>query len=110
MRRPKRRLLIFRRNKEAVLPLPIEGQKIEILKYLGVHLDSKLNWKKNGKAVFKTTQSRRFFLRKLSSFGISGKLLHVFYQGIPASVLFCFMRCFVGELVLLWMTKVGFIK
>lgn len=35
-------------------------------------MDSKLNWKMNSEVVFKKAQSRVFFLRKLTSFGISG--------------------------------------
>lgn len=47
-------------------------------------------------------QNRDYSLR---SFGISKKLLYVFYQGIWP--VFCFMQCFVGDVALLWMTITG---
>jgi len=47
--------------------------------YLGVYLDSKLNWKNNTSVVFKKAKSRLFFLRKLIDFDISRKLLHIFF-------------------------------
>ncbi|KAF7646812.1 hypothetical protein LDENG_00182090 [Lucifuga dentata] len=69
-------------------------QQIEIVesyKYLGVHLDNKLNWKKNTNVLLKKASLRLFFLRKLRSFNVCNKLLHVFfiffYHGILASVL-----------------------
>lgn len=56
-------IIDFRRNKKAILPVKINGQKIvQSYKYLGVHLDSRLNWKKNSEVVFKKAQSRLFFL------------------------------------------------
>ncbi len=94
-------IIDFRRNKEAILLVTINGQNIEIVqsyKYLGVHLDSKLNWKRNSEVVFKKAQSRLFFLRKLSSIGIGRKLLYVFYQGILASVLFYSVLCWGGSI------------
>ena len=41
----------------------IEG--LEDYKYLGVHIDCKLNWKTNTKAAYKKETSRRDFLRWL---------------------------------------------
>ena len=81
----------FSRKKVSVSPVTIKGQVVEIVqsyKYLGVYLDSKLDWKENSNSVLKKTQSRLFHLRKLRSFDISRSLLNVFYQGILASVLF----------------------
>ena len=79
----------------------INGWEVEVVqsyKYLGVHLDSKLDWKKNTDSVFKKAQSRLFHLRKLRSFDISRSLLHVFYQGILASVLFFAVLCWGGSI------------
>ncbi len=81
LEKTKELIVDFRRNKEVT----IKGQQVEIVqsyKYLGAHLDSKLNRKRNSDAVFKKTQSRLFFLTKHQ------KLLYVFYQEIIASVLF----------------------
>lgn len=69
----------------------VKAQQIEIVqsyRYLGVYLDSKLNWIKNTEVVFKKAQSRLLFLRKFRSFDISKMLLHVLYQGILARALF----------------------
>ena len=46
----------FGRKKVEVSPVVINGREVEIVqsyKYLGVHLDSKLDWKKNTDSVFK---------------------------------------------------------
>ena len=74
-----------------VSPILIKGEAIEIVdsyKYLGVHVDKRLDWKVNTNAIHKKAQSRLFFLRKLRSFDASRQLLHVFYQSIVASVIF----------------------
>ena len=91
----------FSRKKDSISPVIIKGQEVEIVqsyKYLGVHLDSKLDWKINSDSVFKKAQSRLFHLRKLRSFDISRSLLHVFYQGILASVLFYAVLCWGGSI------------
>ncbi len=57
LEKTKELIVDFRRNKEVT----IKGQQVEIVqsyKYLGAHLDSKLNRKRNCDAVFKKTQSR----------------------------------------------------
>lgn len=84
-------IIDFRKKKQTVVPVFIKGKPIETVdtyKYLGVHLDNKLNWKRNSDAVVKKTQSRMFFLRKLQSFEVNRRLMNVFYQGAVASVLF----------------------
>ena len=43
--------------------------------------------------LFRKAQSRLFHLRKLGSFEISRTLLHVFHQGILASVQFYVVLC-----------------
>ncbi len=91
----------MRRKKPEADPILIKGQSVEIVpsyKYLGVHVDCKLDWKKNSNAIFKKAQSRLFFLRKLRSFDISRSLLNVFYNGILASVLFYAVVCWGGSL------------
>ena len=49
-------------------PVSIEGVNVEVVstyKYLGVHLDNKLDWSTNTDAVYKKGQSRLYFLRRL---------------------------------------------
>ena len=81
----------FKRKKNKVAPILIRGQPVEVVpsyKYLGVHLDSKLDWKENSRVTFKKAQSRLFFLRKPRSFDMGRPILNIVYHGILESVLF----------------------
>ena len=49
-------------------------------KYLGVHLNNKLDWTDHTAATYKNVQSRLYLLRKLGSFWVQGALLTSFYQ------------------------------
>src|SRR4029434_331089 len=74
-----------------LLPVSIGGVSVEVVKtykYLGVHLDSKLDWSANIDAIYKKGQSRLYFLRRLRSFNVCNKLLRMFYQSVVASVPF----------------------
>ncbi|KAG5262251.1 hypothetical protein AALO_G00293860 [Alosa alosa] len=57
-------------------------------KYLGIHLDNKLDWSVNTEALYKKGQSRLYFLKRLRSFNVCSKLLWMFYQSVVVSVLF----------------------
>ncbi|KAK0148991.1 RNA-directed DNA polymerase from mobile element jockey [Merluccius polli] len=90
----------FRRSKPALLPVTIEGVNVEVVdtyKYLGVHLDDKLDWSVNTAAVYKKGQSRLYFLRRLRSFNVCSKLLWMVYQSVVASVLFYAVACWGGS-------------
>ncbi|CAM4427607.1 unnamed protein product [Leuciscus chuanchicus] len=69
----------FLRRRPALPPLVnIQGRDIERVdtyKYLGVHLNNKLDWTHNTNALYKRGQSRLYFLRRLRSFGVTGPLL-----------------------------------
>ena len=52
-------------------------------KYPGVHHDNRLDW--DTEAVYRKGQSRLHFLRKLGTFNVCGKMLHIFYQSVVAS-------------------------
>lgn len=41
---------------------------VEEYKYLSVHLDNTLDWRLISEAIYKKSQSRLYFLRKLGSF------------------------------------------
>lgn len=41
---------------------------VEEYKYLSVHLDNRLDWRLISEAIYKKSQSRLYFLRKLGSF------------------------------------------
>ena len=66
-------------------------------RYLGVHLDSKLDWSVNTDAVYRKGQSRLFFLRRFRSFDICGEMLHMFYQSVVASTIFYAAVCWGGS-------------
>jgi len=61
---------------------------VQDYKYLGVHLDNKLNWATNTEAVYKKGQSRLYFLRRLRSFDVCNILLRMVYQSVVANAIF----------------------
>ncbi|XP_068441989.1 uncharacterized protein [Clinocottus analis] len=86
----------FRRKTTAPRPLSVLGVDVDMVeeyKYLGVSIDSRLNWKANINAAYKKGMSRFFFLRKLRSFNVCSKMLELFYQSVVASVLYFSIVC-----------------
>ncbi|KAI4890656.1 hypothetical protein NFI96_006888 [Prochilodus magdalenae] len=54
----------FRKKRSPQAPVTIDGEEVEVVgtfKYLGVHLDNKLDWSSKTSAVFKRGQSRLYF-------------------------------------------------
>ncbi|XP_055493496.1 uncharacterized protein LOC129698391 isoform X1 [Leucoraja erinacea] len=81
----------FGRSKLPLQPVNAAGADIEVVqtyKYLGVHLDNKLDWSVNSDSLYKKGQSRLFFLRRLKSFNVCSDMLHMFYNTVVASVIF----------------------
>ncbi|TWW59860.1 hypothetical protein D4764_06G0013900, partial [Takifugu flavidus] len=75
-----------------IAPVNIQGSDIEIVeeyKYLGVHLNNKLDWTHNTDALYKKGQSRLHLLRRLRSFGVCRSLLRT----VVASVIFYAVVC-----------------
>ena len=66
---------------------------VDSYKYLGVHLNKRLDWTDNTDALYKKGQSRLFFLRRLRSFDVCNRLLRMFYQSVVDSVLFFAVAC-----------------
>ena len=91
----------FRKKKSVpITPIQMKGENIEIIdtyKYLGVTIDSKLNWSHHIDKVFKKSQSRLFFLRKLRSFNVCNRMLCMFYDTIICSVLSFALVCWGGN-------------
>ncbi|KAI4891855.1 hypothetical protein NFI96_000197 [Prochilodus magdalenae] len=86
----------FRRSRPSQQPISIKGVDVEVVRsyrYLGVHLDERLDWSVNTDSIYKKAQSRLYFLRRLGSFRICQKLLLMFYQSVVASVLFYAVVC-----------------
>ncbi|TWW77552.1 hypothetical protein D4764_12G0009420 [Takifugu flavidus] len=80
----------FSRKASHIAPVNIQGLDIEIVeeyKYLGVHLNNKLDWTHNTDALYKRGQSHLHLLRRLRSFGDS------FYDSVVASVIFYAVVC-----------------
>ena len=70
---------------------------VQSYRYLGVHLDSKLDWSVNTDAVYRKGQSRLFFLSRLRSFDVCGEMLHMLYQSVVASTIFYTAVCWGGS-------------
>lgn len=60
---------------------------IEGSRYLGVHLDNRLDRICNTEAAYRKGQGKPYFLRKLRSFDVCSKMLHIFYQSVVASAI-----------------------
>ncbi|KAK7925203.1 hypothetical protein WMY93_007513 [Mugilogobius chulae] len=74
----------------------IQGRDIERVdsyKYLGVHLNNKLDWTHNTDALYRKGQSRLYLLRRLRSFGVRGPLLRTFYDSVVASAILYGVVC-----------------
>ncbi|KAM9317524.1 uncharacterized protein KZ484_021968 [Pholidichthys leucotaenia] len=79
-----------RQGQPFTAPVNIQGTDIEMVtsyKYLGVHLNNKLDWSHNTDALYKKGQCRLFLLRRLRSFGVQGVLLKTFYDMVVASAI-----------------------
>ncbi|KAK1795650.1 hypothetical protein P4O66_001145 [Electrophorus voltai] len=96
IRKPKEMVVDFRKLRPPLSPVTIDGVDVEVvstLKYLGMHLDIKLDWSSNTCAVFKKGQNRLYFLRRQSSFGVRSRLLWTFYQSVVFSAMFYAIVC-----------------
>ncbi|TWW53679.1 hypothetical protein D4764_0152530 [Takifugu flavidus] len=77
-------------------PVCISGKDVEIVsfyRFLGVQLDNKLEWSTNTDAVYKKAMSRLYFLRRLRSFSVCSRMLHMFSQPVMASTIFSAAVC-----------------
>ncbi|KAM6989287.1 uncharacterized protein LKV04_008968 [Tautogolabrus adspersus] len=95
----KEMVIDFRRKSPQTAPVNIQGLDIEMVesyKYLGVHLNNKLDWSHNTNVLYKRGQSRLHLLRRLRSFGVCRTLLRTFYDSVVASALFYAVACWGG--------------
>ncbi|XP_014830942.1 PREDICTED: uncharacterized protein LOC106909145 [Poecilia mexicana] len=76
----------FRRERGSPRPVLIGGEEVE------------LDWTSNTKQLYKKAQIRMYYLRRLRSFNICGKLLRLFYQSVVASVLLHAVVCWGGSI------------
>jgi len=70
-----------------------------VYKYLGVHINNKLDWSDNMSALYKKGQSCIHLLRRLRSFGVCRTLLKTFYDTAVASVIFYAVVCWSGGIM-----------
>uniref|UniRef100_A0A3B3I9A9 Reverse transcriptase domain-containing protein n=1 Tax=Oryzias latipes TaxID=8090 RepID=A0A3B3I9A9_ORYLA len=81
----------FRRTRKvAHTPLLINGEEVERvdhIKFLGIHITSDLTWSLHTSHLVKKAQQRLFFLRKLKRTGLSSQLLGNFYRATIESIL-----------------------
>lgn len=84
------KLIDFWKKRTATQPLSILEEVIEMedFKYLGVHIDCKLNSKTNTEAVHKKEKD---LLSKLRSFSVCNRMLDIFYPS--ANTLFYAVVC-----------------
>ncbi|KAI4898474.1 hypothetical protein NFI96_008605, partial [Prochilodus magdalenae] len=91
----------FRRARPLTQPVFIEGVEVEMVRtyrYLGLHLDERLDWSANTDILYRKGRSRLYFLRRLGSFNICRKLLQMFYQTVVSSCLFYAVVCWGGSI------------
>ena len=77
-------------------PFSIRGSDVDLVedyKYLGVHIDNKLNGSKHAEALYKKGQSRLYFLRRLRSFNVCTKMLKMFYESVVAGAFLYAVTC-----------------
>ncbi|KAI4878453.1 hypothetical protein NFI96_000505 [Prochilodus magdalenae] len=81
----------FRRTKKSDhLPLHISGaevERVEKVKFLGVHITNHLTWSSNTSCLCMRAQQRLYFLRKLKQAQLPQKLLVNFYRSTIESIL-----------------------
>ena len=71
---------------------------MENCKYLGVHIDNKLDWAKNTETLYRKGQSCLYFLRRLRSFNICQTMLRIFYESVVASAILYAVACWGSRL------------
>ena len=67
----------------------------QTFKYLGVHLDNKLEWSTNTHVVYKKGLSWLDLLRRLKSFNVSTQMPLMVYQSVLVSAIFSAVVCWV---------------
>ena len=91
-----KRIFDYRRKKEPLTPLLIDGKIVSIVdscKYLGLKIDSKLNWSNHAHDVCKKVNQRLYFLRKLWSFKVNPEILLLLYRATIESIITYGINC-----------------
>ena len=61
-------------------------ERVDCFKYLGLHIDSKLNFNTHVNGVIRKCKQRMYLLRKLKSFDVSKKILSLIYKSLIESI------------------------
>ena len=80
----------YRKRRTEHAPSLIDGavvEQVESFKFLGVHINNKLEWSKNTKTVVKRARQSLFPLRKLKRLGMDPEILKRFYSCNIESIL-----------------------
>ncbi|XP_064857649.1 uncharacterized protein LOC115142632 [Oncorhynchus nerka] len=86
----KEMIVDYRKRSTEHIPILIDGavvEQIESFKFLGVHINNKLDWSKHTKAVVKRARQSLFPLRKRKTFGMGPEILKRFYSCNIKSIL-----------------------
>ena len=62
-------------------------ERVDCFRYLGTHIDNKLNFNNHVNCVILKCKQRTYLLRKLKSFDVSKKILSLIYKSLIESVL-----------------------
>ena len=75
-------IVYLRRTSNKANSISIMGEEVEVMdyKYLSVHIDNSSDWKHSTNAIYMKGQSRLYFLKKLRSFSVCSKMLHIFHK------------------------------
>lgn len=103
VKKTKELIIDFRRNNtQPVCPILINNKKVDIVneaKYLGITIDSQLNWHSHVTNIFKKANQRMYFLRKLRFLNVSKSILRVFYTMTIQSVIMYGITCWGGNVL-----------
>ena len=68
----------YRKRRTEHIPILIDGaavEQVESFKFLGVHINNKLEWSKHIKTILKRARQSLFPLRKLKRFAMGPEIL-----------------------------------
>ncbi|KAJ8035015.1 hypothetical protein HOLleu_22089 [Holothuria leucospilota] len=61
-------------------------ENVDSFRYLGVHLDSKLNWSVHIDSIVKNLNTRLYCIRKLTAFNVDKQIAAIFYNFVLGGV------------------------
>ena len=73
-------------------------ERVDNYKYLGMTLTNTVTWAEHISMLIRKCQQRMYFLRKLNRFGVSNKILHMFYRSTVESIIGYCISCWGGSI------------